>query len=105
MTPESGVTFSGFILSLATTAGVHFGDITDPNTGERADPNLPAAAQMIELIEVLEAVRHDTAGPRLGRIRDVAPAVAAAKAAEEAMANSLKGKTVNDLVEKEAESG
>jgi hypothetical protein len=54
---------------------------------------------------VLEAVRHDTAGPRLGRIRDVAPAVAAAKAAEEAMANSLKGKTVNDLVEKEAESG
>jgi hypothetical protein len=33
---------------------VHFGDITDPNTGERADPNLPAAAQMIELIALLQ---------------------------------------------------
>ena len=41
-------------------------------------------------------------GPRLGRIRDVAPAVAAARAAEEAMAKSLKGKTVSDLVEKES---
>jgi membrane protein len=58
--------------------------------------------QMIELVEVLEAVRHDTAGPRLGRIRDVAPAVAAARAAEEAMAKSLKGQTVSDLVEKES---
>jgi membrane protein len=60
--------------------------------------------QMIELVEVLEAVRHDTAGPRLGRIRDIAPAVAAARAAEEAMAKSLKGKTVNDLVEQESEA-
>ncbi len=49
-TPESGITFSGFILSLATTAAVHFGDIADPNTGDKAEPNLEAAAQMIELI-------------------------------------------------------
>jgi hypothetical protein len=53
-TPESDVTFSGFILSLATTAAVHFGDIPDPGTGERAEPNLPAAAQMIELIAMLQ---------------------------------------------------
>lgn len=53
-TPETGLTFSGFILSLATTAAVHFGDIADPNTGEKADPNLPAAAQMIELIAMLQ---------------------------------------------------
>lgn len=53
-TPETGVTFTGFILSLATTAAVHFGDITDPNTGERAEPNLSAAAQMIELIALLQ---------------------------------------------------
>lgn len=53
-TPETGVTFTGFILSLATTAAVHFGDIADPNTGKRADPNLLAAAQMIELIAVLQ---------------------------------------------------
>ena len=53
-TPESGITFSGFILSLATTAAVHFGDIADPNTGDRSAPNLPAAAQMIELIALLQ---------------------------------------------------
>ncbi len=51
---DSGITFSGFILSLATTAAVHFGDIVDPNTGNRATPNLPAAAQMIELIALLQ---------------------------------------------------
>jgi hypothetical protein len=53
-TPESSVTFSGFILSLATTAAVHFGDIADPASGERAEPDLPAAAQMIELIAMLQ---------------------------------------------------
>jgi Domain of unknown function (DUF1844) len=53
-TPETGLTFSGFILSLATTAAVHFGDISDPNTGEPAEPNLAAAAQMIELIAMLQ---------------------------------------------------
>ena len=53
-TPETGITFSGFILSLATTAAVHFGDIADPNTGERAEPNLAAAAQMIEIIAMLQ---------------------------------------------------
>jgi Domain of unknown function (DUF1844) len=51
---DSGITFTGFILSLATTAAVHFGDIEDPNTGERGEPNLPAAAQMIELIAMLQ---------------------------------------------------
>jgi membrane protein len=59
--------------------------------------------QTIELIAVLEAVRYDSAGPRLGRIRDVAPAVAAARTAEDAMRKSLKGRTVSDLV-KEQES-
>lgn len=52
--PDPGLTFSGFILTLATTAAVHFGDIADPNTGEPGEPNLPAAAQMIELIAMLQ---------------------------------------------------
>ncbi len=51
---QSGITFSGFILSLATTAAVHFGDIADPNTGEKGEPNLLAASQMIELIALLQ---------------------------------------------------
>ena len=53
-TPDSGITFSGFILSLATTAAVHFGDIVDPNTGNKMTPDLQAAAQMIELIAMLQ---------------------------------------------------
>ena len=37
---ESGITFTGFILSLATTAAVHFGDIADPahRRAARAQP-------------------------------------------------------------------
>lgn len=51
---DQGVTFTGFILSLATTAAVHFGDIADPATGEQLEPNLAAAAQMIELIALMQ---------------------------------------------------
>jgi hypothetical protein len=53
-TPESGVTFVNFILSLATTAAVHFGDIADPATGLKTEPNLVGASQMIELIAMLQ---------------------------------------------------
>ena len=49
-----GVTFAGFVLSLATTAAVHFGDIAEPGTGERLEPNLTAAAQMIDIIAMLQ---------------------------------------------------
>jgi hypothetical protein len=50
----SGITFTGFVLSLATTAAVHFGDIADPVTGKPGDANLVAAAQMIEIITMLQ---------------------------------------------------
>jgi hypothetical protein len=50
----SGINFTGFVLSLATTAAVHFGDIPDPNTGQRATPNLQAAGQMIEILGMLQ---------------------------------------------------
>jgi hypothetical protein len=51
---ESGVTFVGFVLSLAHTAAVHFGDIPDPVTGQTVPPNLAAAQQMIDILAVLE---------------------------------------------------
>ena len=54
----SGISFSGFILSLATTAAVHFGDIADPNTGKPGEPNLVAAQQMIEIITMLQEKTH-----------------------------------------------
>ena len=50
----SGISFAGFVLSLATTAAVHFGDLADPNTGERQEPDLAAAHQMIDLIALLQ---------------------------------------------------
>jgi len=51
---QSGISFAGFVLSLATTAAVHFGDIEDPSTGERHPTDLQAAHQMIELIALLQ---------------------------------------------------
>ena len=51
---EPAITFTGFILSLATTAAVHFGDLADPNTGAPGEPNLVAAKQMIDLIAMLQ---------------------------------------------------
>ncbi len=51
---QGGITFTGFVLSLATTAAVHFGDIADPTTGQRAEPNLHAAQQMIDIIAMLQ---------------------------------------------------
>jgi membrane protein len=54
---------------------------------------------LIGLAEVLDAVRNDTAGPRLNRIRDIGPAVQAARNAEQALKDSLKDKTVADLLD------
>jgi hypothetical protein len=33
---------------------VHFGDVPDPVTGQPAEPNLGAAAQMIEILGLIE---------------------------------------------------
>jgi hypothetical protein len=51
---DPAITFTGFLLSLATTAAVAFGDIPDPATKERVEPDLDAAAQMIEIIAMLQ---------------------------------------------------
>ena len=51
---QPGISFAGFVISLATTAAVHFGDMPDPNTGERIEPDLVAAHQMIDLIALLQ---------------------------------------------------
>jgi hypothetical protein len=48
------LTFTAFILSLATTAAVHFGDYADPETHERQAPNLEGASQMIDILTLLE---------------------------------------------------
>ncbi len=55
---ESGdrpeVSFIAFIFSLASNAAVHFGDLPDPMTNETREPDLEAAAQLIDIIAMLE---------------------------------------------------
>ncbi len=46
--------FTAFVVSLATTAAIHLGDLADPQTGERLEPNLEGAAQMIEILSLLD---------------------------------------------------
>lgn len=48
------LTFAAFVLSLAHTAAVHFGDVPDPVSGATSEANLPAAQQMIEILALLE---------------------------------------------------
>ena len=53
MSDQPTVTFSAFVMSLATTAAVHFGDIPDPVGGNR-EQNLVAAGQMIDILSMLQ---------------------------------------------------
>ena len=52
--PEPALSFTAFVLSLASTAAIHFGDLPDPLSGEKGQPNLDGAAQMIEILSLLE---------------------------------------------------
>ncbi|PYR36094.1 MAG: DUF1844 domain-containing protein [Acidobacteria bacterium] len=49
-----GLSFTAFVVSLASTAAIHFGDMPDPVSGEQGEPNLQGAAQMIEILSLLE---------------------------------------------------
>jgi hypothetical protein len=51
---EPKLSFTAFVLSLASTAAIHFGDLADPVSGERSAPNLEGATQMIEILALLE---------------------------------------------------
>jgi hypothetical protein len=48
------INFVAFVLSLAHTTAVHLGDTEDPATGQRIEPHLPAAQQMIDILALLE---------------------------------------------------
>ena len=50
----SDITFISFVLSLASTAAIHFGDVPDPATGQTLPPNIQGAAQMIEILALLD---------------------------------------------------
>ena len=44
----------GFSCSLASTAAIHFGDLPDPQSGGKSEPNLDGARQMIDILTLLE---------------------------------------------------
>ena len=67
---ESGVSFAQFIISLGTTAAVHFGDLPDPVSGERGEPNLIAASQMIDLIALLQDKTRGNLEPAEAKLLD-----------------------------------
>jgi hypothetical protein len=48
------LSFIAFVLSLASTAAIHLGDLADPATGQKSDVNLEGASQMIEILSLLE---------------------------------------------------
>jgi hypothetical protein len=48
------LSFTAFVLSLASTAAIHFGDLPDPISGQRSELNLDGAAQMIEILSLLD---------------------------------------------------
>jgi hypothetical protein len=66
--PQPQLSFAGFVLSLASTAAIHFGDIPDPISGQRAEINLEGAAQMIEVLSLLE---QKTRGNLTAEERDI----------------------------------
>jgi len=51
---DSDLSFTAFVISLASSAAIHLGDVANPDTGARAEPNLEGASQMIEILGLLE---------------------------------------------------
>jgi Domain of unknown function (DUF1844) len=51
---EPELSFTAFVLSLASTAAIHFGDLADPVSGQPGELNLEGARQMIEILGLLE---------------------------------------------------
>ena len=54
MPQQPELSFSAFVVSLVSTAAIHLGDLADPSTGQTLEPNLEGAAQMIEILGLLE---------------------------------------------------
>ena len=53
MTAQPEISFNALVVSLATSAAVHFGDAADPSSGQRMPPNVEAAGHMLDLLVVL----------------------------------------------------
>jgi uncharacterized protein DUF1844 len=54
MSEPEQLSFTAFVISLASSAAIHLGDMADPATGQTLEVNLEGAAQMIEILMLLE---------------------------------------------------
>jgi Domain of unknown function (DUF1844) len=52
--PDPNINFASFVLSLAATAAIHFGDRLEPGAQQPGPVDLMAAGQMIDILAVLE---------------------------------------------------
>lgn len=48
------LSFTQFVISLASSAAIHFGDVPDPSGRKLEAPNLEGARQMIDILALLE---------------------------------------------------
>jgi hypothetical protein len=53
MTVDPEISFNAIVVSLATSAAVHFGDAADPTSGQKQSANVDAAGHMVDLLSVL----------------------------------------------------
>jgi uncharacterized protein DUF1844 len=51
---DPNINFASFVLSLAATAAVHFGDRLEPGEAEPGPVDLVSAGQMIDILALLE---------------------------------------------------
>ena len=63
------VDFAGFLLSLATSAMAHLGEVPDPATGATTE-NLAAAKQMIDILSILQEKTKGNLEPDEDRLLD-----------------------------------
>ena len=63
------VDFAGFLLSLATSAMAHLGEVPDPATGSTTE-NLAAAKQMIHILSILQEKTKGNLEPDEDRLLD-----------------------------------
>jgi hypothetical protein len=52
--PDPDINFASFVLSLAATAAIHFGDRLEPGAQQAGPVDLVAAGQMIDILALLD---------------------------------------------------
>jgi len=68
-TPMPKVDFATFIMSLASSALVHLGEVPDPDTGQ-ANANLPVAKHTIDILAMLKDKTDKCLDPDERRLLD-----------------------------------